>query len=123
MSIYGDVETRLATIPGMTVGTNIFSPEHPQLDPSATLPTIAIKRISDGGDYTLEVARALRQDRFQLTFAAETEVGLSVLVGLAETALNGKHTTFSASPLGLGSDGHDPVPECFWVKGDWLIFQ
>jgi hypothetical protein len=124
MSIFGSIETALLTIPGMTLGPtgqNIFTPEHPQKSASPPLPNIKVRRITDDGDYTLTVSRVMSRDRIQLTFAAASQVALEVLVAAAQTALNGKQSTFSGSPWGRGADGIDAVSNANWVTSDWIL--
>jgi hypothetical protein len=123
MTIFGTIGTLLATIPGMTLGTNVFTPENPQVDPSASFPIIKVNRVSANQEYCLDgSSRALNSDRFQCTLVAGSQTGLLVLIGQVQAKLDGNHTSFKASiPLGIGPDGRDSVPEAYWITADWLI--
>jgi hypothetical protein len=122
MSVFSVLGTLLATIPGFALGTNVFTPENPQVDPSATLPLIKVQRISGHSEARLDGARIYNQDRVQITMVAATAVALEALKAAIEAKLDYNRTSFMGSfPLGYGLDGFDSVPTAYWITGDWLI--
>jgi hypothetical protein len=123
VTIYSTVGTLLATIPGMTLGTNLFTPENPQVDFSLILPYLRVKRISSHGEARLDGTNMYNSDRIQVTLAAATQTGLEVLIGQVNAILNYNRSAFiGAWPLGYGPDGHDVgVTDTFWITADWLI--
>jgi hypothetical protein len=122
MTVIGTLGTLLATIPGMTLGTNVISIENPRLTAVEALPSLQIHRVSAMGEFTLEGKRIWTQGRFQITLSAATAAGLEVLTGQVNALLDNNHTDFKISiPLGYYRDGHDEDPEAFWRQGDWYI--
>lgn len=124
MSIFGTLGTLLATIPGLTLGTNVITAENPRLTAQEALPCINVHRVSDLGDFTLAGVRFWSQARFQLNMAAATHAGLLVLIGQVQAKLD--HTAVAGIikiiPLGgIYREGHDSDPETFWAMSDWLI--
>jgi hypothetical protein len=127
VTLYATLGTLLATIPGMTLGTNVVSPENPRPTSVKALPGIEILRISDFPDYLLNCTRMCSQARVQLNIAASTAALLSALwnsegTGTVNVKLDNNRVNFIlAKPNGLMREGHDNTPSAFWMIADWLI--
>jgi hypothetical protein len=122
MTLYGTVGTLLATIPAMTLGTNVISPENPRVTAVKALPGIEIYRITDLREFYLSGVRIYSQARMQLTLAAATQAGLTTLTGQVNALLDNNRTDFIISiPLGYYREGHQDSPKTFWTQADWLI--
>lgn len=124
MTLFGTLGTLLATIPGMTLGTNVISPENPRVTAVEALPSVQIHRISEMGEFVLNGQRVWTQSRIQLTLSAATAAGLEVLTGQVNALLDNNVTNFKLSfSLGYNREGHDDEPEAFWRCGDWFIMH
>lgn len=127
MSVYSIVENLLLGIPGTILAAapnaagipnaNLYSPEHPQTDDAAALPTIKVRRISSNAEYSQDgLTRVQTSDRVQITMTAETQTGLNVLIGQVHAVMS-HHYPF----LGSGPDGNSAFNAIMWSTADWLI--
>jgi hypothetical protein len=124
MTIFGTLGTLLATIPGMTLGTNVITAENPRLTAQEALPCLNVHRIGNLGEFTLEGVRYWTQDRFQVTMSAATHAGLLVLNGQVQGKLDNTTGVGYIRSIPLGGtyrEGHEDNPEAFSNMSDWLI--
>ena len=122
MTVIGTLDTLLATIPGMTLGTNIISVEHPRLTAAKVLPNITVQEITDTGDYLLSGTRIYTVYRVQLMLAASTAAGLETLKGQVNAKLDFNHASWMLSyPVQYYTPGHESQPATYWQPGDWMI--